>query len=157
MLEALKVRIRAFRPGRPHDWDTTMGAIISQAQFVRVLSYIESGRREGASLVCGGNVPPGLPGGYFIEPTVFAGVTPQMRIAREEIFGPVLSVLRFSSEAEAVALANASPYGLQASVWSDNVNRAHRVARALRAGTARLWSAPTVGEQVIVLSPSGEL
>jgi gamma-glutamyl-gamma-aminobutyraldehyde dehydrogenase len=77
-------------------------------------------------------------GGYYVEPTVFDGVASGMTIAREEIFGPVMSVIRFKSEAEAIALANASSYGLQASVWSDNINRAHRVARALRAGTVHV-------------------
>ena len=77
-------------------------------------------------------------GGYYIEPTVFDGVTNNMRIAREEIFGPVLSVIRFKTELEVVTMANDSAYGLQASVWSDNINRAHRVARALRAGTVHV-------------------
>ncbi len=134
VIEALKDRIRAFRPGRPHDWDTTMGAIISQAQFDRVLSYIESGRREGASLVCGGNVPPGLPGGYFIEPTVFAGVTPQMRIAREEIFGPVLSVLRWDDEAAMLRDVNAVEVGLTCSIWTADLHAALRTAHAVQAG-----------------------
>ena len=77
-------------------------------------------------------------GGYYVEPTVFAGVSNEMKIAREEIFGPVTSVIRFKTEEEAIAIANASSYGLQASVWSLNVNRAHRVARALRAGTVHV-------------------
>jgi gamma-glutamyl-gamma-aminobutyraldehyde dehydrogenase len=77
-------------------------------------------------------------GGYYVEPTVFDGVDSRMKIAREEIFGPVTSVLRFRTEAEAVQLANGSNYGLQASVWSDNIHRAHRVARALRAGTVHV-------------------
>ena len=98
----------------------------------------EAGHSDGAQLVAGGRRVRTESGGYFVEPTVFAGVANTMRIAREEIFGPVMSVLRFSSEAEVVALANDSPYGLQASVWSDNVNRAHRVARALRAGTVHV-------------------
>ena len=77
-------------------------------------------------------------GGFFVEPTVFDGVSNAMKIAREEIFGPVMSVIRFKTESEAVAMANDSSYGLQASVWSDNVNRAHRVARALKAGTVHV-------------------
>jgi gamma-glutamyl-gamma-aminobutyraldehyde dehydrogenase len=77
-------------------------------------------------------------GGYYVEPTVFDGVTPAMKIAQEEIFGPVTAVIRFREEAEAIAIANGTAYGLQASVWSDNLNRAHRVARALRAGTVHV-------------------
>jgi acyl-CoA reductase-like NAD-dependent aldehyde dehydrogenase len=77
-------------------------------------------------------------GGFFVEPTVFDGVSNTMKIAREEIFGPVMSVIRFKTEDEAIAMANDSSYGLQASVWSDNINRAHRVARALRAGTVHV-------------------
>ncbi len=88
--------------------------------------------------VTGGAGARAKPGGYFVEPTVFDGVANGMKIAREEIFGPVMSVIRFKTEAEAVALANDSTYGLQASVWSDNINRAHRVARALRAGTVHV-------------------
>ena len=95
VLDEVKERIRAFRPGRPEDWDTTMGAIVNRAQYDRILSHIETAKKEGATLVCGGGPPdaPGLAGGLYIEPTVFADVTPAMTIAREEIFGPVLSVL----------------------------------------------------------------
>jgi gamma-glutamyl-gamma-aminobutyraldehyde dehydrogenase len=103
-----------------------------------VLGYIESGSSEGAKVVAGGRQARAETGGFFVEPTVFDGVANTMKIAREEIFGPVLSVIRFKTEDEAVAMANDSPYGLQASVWSDNVNRAHRVARALRAGTVHV-------------------
>jgi gamma-glutamyl-gamma-aminobutyraldehyde dehydrogenase len=88
--------------------------------------------------VAGGQRAREASGGYYVEPTVFDRVTNGMKIAREEIFGPVMSIIRFKDEAEAVAMANASSYGLQASVWSDNINRAHRVARALRAGTVHV-------------------
>jgi gamma-glutamyl-gamma-aminobutyraldehyde dehydrogenase len=102
------------------------------------MGYIEAGAREGARTVTGGQRALAASGGFYVEPTVFDFVANGMTIAREEIFGPVMSVIRFKSEAEAIALANASPYGLQASVWSDNINRAHRVARALRAGTVHV-------------------
>jgi gamma-glutamyl-gamma-aminobutyraldehyde dehydrogenase len=115
-----------------------MGAIVDDVQLRTVLGYIESGHGEGATVVAGGKQVRADSGGYFVEPTVFDGVRNDMKIAREEIFGPVLSVIRFKTEAEAVAMANDSPYGLQASVWSDNINRAHRVARALRAGTVHV-------------------
>lgn len=127
-----------FTPADPLDAATVMGALVDEQQMSTVLGYIDAGLAEGASCLAGGRRARADSGGFYVEPTVFAGVTNTMRIAREEIFGPVLSVLRFADEAEAVAMANASAYGLQASVWSDNVHRAHRVARALRAGTVHV-------------------
>ncbi|MGY0195537.1 aldehyde dehydrogenase [Leptothrix sp. BB-4] len=127
-----------YRPGDPLDAATVMGALVDDGQLRTVLGYIESGRAEGARCISGGEQARTGSGGPYVEPTLFDGVTPQMRIAREEIFGPVLSVMRFSDEAEAVALANGTDYGLQASVWSHDINRAHRVARALRAGTVHV-------------------
>jgi gamma-glutamyl-gamma-aminobutyraldehyde dehydrogenase len=103
-----------------------------------VLSYIDAGHQEGAQVLAGGRQARAETGGYYVEPTVFTGVSNGMKIAREEIFGPVVGVIRFETEAEGIALANNSSYGLQASVWSDNINRAHRVARALRAGTVHV-------------------
>jgi gamma-glutamyl-gamma-aminobutyraldehyde dehydrogenase len=127
-----------YEPGDPLSTGTEMGAIVDQTQLATVLGYIEAGRVEGARLACGGAQARAETGGCYVQPTVFDGVTNTMRIAREEIFGPVMSVLRFDTEDEAVALANASAYGLQASVWSDSLNRAHRVARRLRAGTVHV-------------------
>ena len=127
-----------YQPGDPLSGSAAMGAIVDDTQLRSVLGYIEAGHGEGAKIVAGGQQVRRDSGGFFVEPTVFDGVTNRMRIAREEIFGPVLSVIRFKTEAEAIALANDSPYGLQASVWSDNVNRAHRVARALKAGTVHV-------------------
>jgi len=103
-----------------------------------VMGYIEAGVAEGARCVTGGRRAREETGGWYVEPTVFDRVGNGMRIARQEIFGPVLSVLRFRTEEEALRLANDSVYGLQASVWSDSLNRAHRVARALRAGTVHV-------------------
>jgi len=121
--------------GSPLDPATKIGPMIEESHLRKVLGYIESGRQEGADLVLGGRRTLLKTGGYFVEPTIFDRVKPVMKIAREEIFGPVLSVLAFQTEAEAVALANDTEYGLTASIYSDNVSRAHRVARAIRAGT----------------------
>ncbi|RQP22175.1 aldehyde dehydrogenase [Piscinibacter terrae] len=123
-----------YRPGDPLSGSAEMGAIVDDIQLRAVLGYIDAGHAEGARLVAGGKRVMAETGGYFVEPTVFDGVRNDMKIAREEIFGPVMSILRFKTEEEAVRLANDSSYGLEASVWSDNINRAHRVARSLRAG-----------------------
>ena len=114
VLEWIAVRCAGLRPGLPTDPTTTMGAVISKAHQDRVLGFIESARREGARLVCGGGPPadPTLAGGFYVEPTVFADVTPEMRIAREEIFGPVLAVFRWHDEAAMLAEVNRTEYGL---------------------------------------------
>lgn len=127
-----------YAPGDPLGGTAELGALVDSTQLDTVLGYIDAGRSEGARVLSGGGRVLRETGGFYVEPTVFDGVTNQMKIAREEIFGPVLSVIRFSDEADAVRQANDSAYGLQASVWSDNINRAHRVARALRAGTVHV-------------------
>jgi gamma-glutamyl-gamma-aminobutyraldehyde dehydrogenase len=128
----------AYTPADPLDEATVMGAVVDEGQLRTVMGYIASGQEEGARCVAGGRQARTDSGGFYVEPTVFDQVRSDMRIAREEIFGPVLSVIRFRDEAEAIALANDSPYGLQASVWSSHIDRAHRVARALRAGTVHV-------------------
>ncbi len=127
-----------YQPGDPLSGKAAMGAIVDAVQLQTVLGYIDAGHREGARMLTGGKQVRAETGGFFVEPTVFEGVTNQMKIAREEIFGPVMSVIRFKTEDEAVAMANDSTYGLQASVWSHNIDRAHRVARALHAGTVHV-------------------
>ena len=124
---------RAMRVGDPLDPATQIGAIVDRRQTERVMDYIAIGRSEGARLVSGGGRPQGA-GACFIEPTVFDNVGPEMRIAREEIFGPVLAVLSFRDEAEAVRLANDTIYGLAAGLWTRDVNRTFRVSDALHAG-----------------------
>jgi gamma-glutamyl-gamma-aminobutyraldehyde dehydrogenase len=127
-----------YPPADPLDPASVMGALVDGTQLRTVMGYIEAGQAEGARCVAGGHRVMAETGGYYVEPTVFDGVGNAMKIAREEIFGPVMGIIRFKTEAEAVQLANNSSYGLQASVWSDNINRAHRVARALRAGTVHV-------------------
>jgi betaine-aldehyde dehydrogenase len=126
----------AFKPGNPTEMSTTMGAIVSKAQFERVMSYIEAGKREGARLVHGGGRPgnPALARGFFIEPTIFADVTPDMTIAREEIFGPVLSIFKWSDEAAMLKDVNATDMGLTCSIWTNDLNSAHRTAMRVEAG-----------------------
>ena len=125
-----------MQPADPLDPKTRMGAIVSQEQMQTVLGYIESGKKEGAKLIAGGNRV-SLEGskGFFIEPTIFGDVKNDMQIAREEIFGPVLSMIAFDDVDEAVQQANSNPYGLAAAVWTRDIKKAHHIYRQLRAGT----------------------
>ena len=126
---------RDWLVGDPMDDTTRIGPLITRGHMERVLGYIEAGRQDGARLVAGGSRVREDSGGYFVSPTIFDNATNQMRIAREEIFGPVLTVIEFDDEAEAIAIANDTPYGLAASLYTENLRVAHRMARALRAGT----------------------
>lgn len=137
-LEKALALVPAYAPANPTLPGTVMGALVDKVQMNTVLGYIESGTSEGARLLAGGEQVLIETGGCYVQPTVFDGVTPQMKIAREEIFGPVLSVLSFSNTAEVVRMANDSVYGLQAGVWTRDINKAHGVARALRAGTVHV-------------------
>jgi aldehyde dehydrogenase (NAD+) len=125
-----------FTLGDPADPQTTLGPVANRIQFEKIQHLIASGVSSGARVVVGGvGRPEGLKRGFFVKPTIFADVSPDMAIAREEIFGPVLVMIPYDSEAEAVSIANASEYGLAAYVSSGNIERARRVARQLRAGS----------------------
>jgi len=127
-------RVKTLKVGDPMDKSTRMGPVVSKAQMDTVMSYIEAGTREGAKLVAGGKRA-GSGKGYFVEPTIFDGVSNTMTIAREEIFGPVLSVIPFRSVDDGLAQGNATTYGLAAAVWTRDVAKALKAARAIRAGT----------------------
>jgi aldehyde dehydrogenase (NAD+) len=133
VVERLAERARAIRVGDPAAAGTTMGPVISAGQMKTVLDYIDIGKAEGASLVTGGARIGDT--GYFVEPTVFANVDHDMRISQEEIFGPVLAVLPFDDEADALRIANGTAYSLAAGVWSADIGRVHRMAAGLKAGT----------------------
>jgi gamma-glutamyl-gamma-aminobutyraldehyde dehydrogenase/4-guanidinobutyraldehyde dehydrogenase/NAD-dependent aldehyde dehydrogenase len=137
-LEKALALVPQYQPGNPLDKSTVMGAIVDQTQLDSVLRYIESGKLEGAQLIAGGEQALRETGGCYVQPTIFDGVKSDMTIAREEIFGPVLSVLSFTDAADVVRQANQSVYGLQAAVWTRDLNKAHGVARALRAGTVHV-------------------
>lgn len=128
---------RSARKGDPMLPDTNVGPVTTGPQYRKILEYIDIAKSEGARCILGGGAAtsPELPGGQFVEPTIFVDVTPDMRIAREEVFGPVLSIIGFEDEAEAVRLANDSIYGLAAGVWTKDMNRALRMSSALKAGT----------------------
>lgn len=136
-IERLVERTKKIRIGDPLDPETQMGPLVNKAQRDKVVEYIAIGRNEGATIACGGSIPAlqGFDGGCFIEPTVFTGVKDTMRIAREEIFGPVMSVLSFDHEDEVIARANDTEFGLAAGVFTKDLPRAHRVIGDLQAGT----------------------
>ena len=134
LLERILHRVREWPLGDPLDPSNRLGAIVSKEQYERILSYIEKGKEGGAKLVLGGEALKEA-GGYFIQPTIFDEVRPDSTIACEEIFGPVLAIITVGSADEAVRVANDTPYGLAASLFTSNVRRAHRIARQIRAGT----------------------
>jgi acyl-CoA reductase-like NAD-dependent aldehyde dehydrogenase len=127
-----------YQPGDPLDEKTQMGAMVDATQTKRVLSYIAKGKDEGAALALGGSQVRQETGGFYIEPTIFDNVENRMTIAREEIFGPVLSTITFKTPEEAVKLANDSKYGLEANLWTNDLTKAHRIARNLRVGTVTI-------------------
>ncbi|MEX0690620.1 MAG: aldehyde dehydrogenase family protein [Gemmatimonadales bacterium] len=137
VVEELAARAKKLTPGDPFDKNTRLGAVVSKQQQDTVLSYIETGKKEGAQLVAGGNAATVNGKGYYVEATVFDQAKPGMRIVDEEIFGPVLAVVTFEDVDEGIHLANQTMYGLAAGIWTSDIKKAFRVARAVRAGT--IW------------------
>jgi betaine-aldehyde dehydrogenase len=136
LTRVLGIVAKRHKPGIPTEWTTTMGPVISKVHHERVLNYIETSKREGARLVTGGKKPsdPMLANGYFIEPTIFTEMRPDMTIAKEEIFGPVMAVFRWNDEDELFRIANDVEYGLTASIWTSNITTAHRAASRIESG-----------------------
>ena len=136
VLDKVKAKVSHYKPGNPTDPATTMGSIITKVQYERVLGFIESAKQEGGRLLYGGGRPndPALANGFYIEPTIFADVRADMRIAREEIFGPVLSIFKWTDEAKMLEQVNSVEYGLTASIWTNDLSTAHRTAATVQAG-----------------------
>ncbi|SAL24130.1 betaine-aldehyde dehydrogenase [Caballeronia arvi] len=135
LLQKMQAVLEGWRTGDPLDPDVKLGSLIEEKHYEKVLSHIEKAKAEGARVVCGGNATLKETGGWFVEPTIFDNVTHEMSIARDEVFGPVVCVIEYADIDEAVRIANDTCYGLAASLWTDNVNQAHKVAARIRAGT----------------------
>ncbi|NTU83878.1 MAG: aldehyde dehydrogenase family protein, partial [Chloroflexales bacterium] len=149
LVERIVARAQALRVGNGLHPDTEMGPLVNEDQLRRVLGYIDLGQAEGATMRCGGaRLSEGdLAHGWFVQPTVFTGVRPEMRIAREEIFGPVLSVIEVDSLDEAIAIANSVAYGLSSSIYTRDINAAYRAMHELEAGIVYI-NAPTIGAEI---------
>ena len=140
LVKKILAELKNYAPGDPLNEATTMGAMVDCGQMENVLKYIASGKAQGAKLLSGGDQTRRDTGGFYINPTVFDDVTNDMTIAAEEIFGPVLSIITFDSMEEAIKIANDTPYGLAAAVWTQDISKAHMVAKRLRAGTVHVNS-----------------
>lgn len=150
-LQRLTSQFKSLKLGNPSDDRTEIGTLVSVGQRDRVQSYIDAGRSEGATLLCGGAIPSHLSEGAFLEPTLFADVEPTMKVFQEEIFGPVLCAMPFETEAEAIAIANNSLYGLSGSIWTQDISRALRVAKAIETGVISI----NTGHSVHLEAPFG--
>lgn len=135
LIEKMQAVLAGWRTGDPLDPDVKLGALIEQKHYEKVLAHIEKAKEQGARVVCGGRAALTETGGWFVEPTIFDQVTPEMAIAREEVFGPVVCFIEYDEVEDAIRIANDTCYGLAASLWTDNVNSAHKIASRIRAGT----------------------
>jgi gamma-glutamyl-gamma-aminobutyraldehyde dehydrogenase len=135
LVEKVQAVLAGWRAGDPLDPDVKLGALIEQKHYEKVLAHIEKAKEQGARVICGGRAALTETGGWFVEPTIFDQVTPDMAIAREEVFGPVVCFIEYEDVEDAIRIANDTCYGLAASLWTDNVNSAHKVAARIRAGT----------------------
>ncbi|WP_118183949.1 aldehyde dehydrogenase [Paraburkholderia phosphatilytica] len=135
LLEKVQAVLEGWKTGDPLDPNVKLGSLIEEAHYRKVLAHIEKAKAEGARVVCGGQATLAETGGWFVEPTIFDNVTPEMTIAREEVFGPVVCFIEYDDVEDAVRIANDTCYGLAASLWTDNVNHAHKIAARIRAGT----------------------
>jgi aminomuconate-semialdehyde/2-hydroxymuconate-6-semialdehyde dehydrogenase len=133
-LEKFVAKTKELKVGKPFDENTNVGALVSKEHYDRVLSYVEIAREEGGTFLTGGNRPEGLDKGYFLEPTIIADLGEDSRCVREEIFGPVVTVIPFDTEEEVIRQANDTHYGLSASIWTNDLKRGHRVAHEIEAG-----------------------
>ncbi|MGP5100115.1 aldehyde dehydrogenase [Psychrobacter celer] len=138
LLEKLKEGLKDWKVGSPYDSSTAIGPMIEKAHFDKVSHYLQTTKDEGATLVAGGNIHSELGSGWYVEPTIFDNVSPDMTLFNEEVFGPILAVTSFETDEEAISLANQSSYGLAASFYTQNIKRAYRVASAIKAGTVSI-------------------
>ncbi len=156
LLPKILEQTQQIKPADPLDPATTFGAIINQGHMEKILAYIESGKESGAALLCGGRQVNKESGGYYIEPTIFDQVPPQAKIAQEEIFGPVLSVMSFSTEQEAIDIANGTCFGLAAYAATENLSRAHRLSQSINVGALGIVATNTMGVGHVELGAEGQ-
>ena len=138
LLSMLKLELKKWKVGLPHDADVSIGPMIEEAHFNKVVSHLNTAKEQGATLIAGGQVKQDIGSGWYIEPTIFDNVSADMTLFQEEVFGPILAVTTFETEEQAIELANQTKYGLAASFYTQNIHRAYRVASAIKAGTVSI-------------------